>query len=126
MGARTEDGYDVMSVPLGGGEETKLFLKNNRQEFPGMMTVDGDYLYLSNAEDYIGYNQKIVYEDGKQEEYNPKPCGRRWNLKKGEMEVLSAEIDVVMTEENKIGFRDYISASEPIIKWKKDNASVYR
>ena len=114
-------GYDVISVPLAGGEEKKLFVTTNQSSYSGMMTVDGDYLYLSNPDQYMVYNWNTTYENGDTKRYINRPCGKRWNLKKGEMEELHSVVNTVLKKsKDKFHEDEVVSVSEPKICWEKE------
>ncbi len=110
------NGYPVVAAPLAGGDEKALFITTNTSSVPGMWTVDGDYLYLSNID---GYSALLLKDKNHESEFSPSACGRRWNLKEGYMEILYAQVEVEY-EEGAFGVKSVKRVGAPTIKWEKE------
>lgn len=72
------DGCTVYSKPMDGGEETALYIKLNAPTYGYWASVEGDYLYITNYNMFVGYNT----------EESDLISGQRFNLKTKEMEKL--------------------------------------
>ncbi len=118
------EGVMIVSVPLQGGDEKELFTTSQTSSLGGYMSVDGDYLYLSNSSYYSPILMNTSYTDGTKETFTPRPCGRRWNLRDGFMEMLYSEIDVVM-ERGTFDNLTVKSVGKVSIHWEKDYHEIF-
>lgn len=78
MNMTRAEGCTVYSMLVNGGEETALYIKGNAPTRGNWAAADGDYLYITNYNLFVGFNT----DEG---EYL---SGQRFNLKTKEMENL--------------------------------------
>ena len=101
------DGNNLISVPLGGGDENTLFNKSSAAAYNvGMCVADG-YLYISDSSRF----QSIELLDGSNTE-SVEACGQRWDIGNNEMQELHCTMKV--NQENNVR-----SASDLTIKWEE-------
>ena len=87
------DGCALYSMPVSGGEKKPLFQKLSARTGLGL-SVNGNYLYISDGDKFTGYNIR------RSSDFSDIPCGQRYELSTGKFEYLDcyAEAKVSVDE----------------------------